>query len=60
MARKDSRVGKNAVGRESATPIVTLRDEELIPVAGGAMLTSSFGTAIKAIGEGISTMARKG
>jgi hypothetical protein len=61
MVRKDSRVGKDAGGRESETPIVTLRDEELIPVAGGfAMLTNSFSNAIKTIGEGLSTMARKG
>jgi hypothetical protein len=60
MVRKDSRVGKDAAGRKRETPIVTLRDEELIPVAGGfAMLTSSYATAIKGIGEGITTMARK-
>ena len=36
--------------------IETLRDDELDAVTGGGMI----GSAIKAIGEGLSTMARKG
>ena len=37
--------------------IQNLRDDEVLVAAGG--LVNAFGSAIKAIGEGISQMARK-
>jgi hypothetical protein len=44
--------------RESADhEIETLRDDKLDAVTGGSGM---LGSAIKAIGEGLSTMARKG
>lgn len=61
MVRKDAGAGRgDAVGRKSEAPLVPLRDDELITVAGGAILTGSFASAVKAIGEGLSAMARKG
>lgn len=37
-----------------------LDDTELATVSGGTMLQSAFSNVIKSIGEGLSTMARKG
>ena len=61
MVRKDAGAGRgDLVGRKREAPLVTLRDDELITVAGGATLTGAFTSAVKAIGEGLSAVARKG
>jgi hypothetical protein len=61
MVRRNTTAGRDAVGPKSESPLVTLRDQDLIAAAGGAtFLTSSLSDAIKAIGEGLSTVARKG
>jgi hypothetical protein len=61
MARKDSGVGKDAVGGKRETPIAALRDEDLAAVAGGAIMLmgSAASNVIKTLGEALSTMARK-
>jgi hypothetical protein len=61
--RKTAGTGKQA---SASTDMVqdgqALPDDELKAVTGGtfSMLQNAFSTAIKSIGEGISTMARKG
>lgn len=62
MACKDSAARKPVVvvARDRETPFVTLRDEDLVVVAGGSALCSAVSTTIKAMGDALSTAARKG
>ena len=55
-----TQTSKPISGRQRALGEQILKDAELEGVSGGAMFRSSFADALKSIGEGLSTMARKG
>ena len=55
-----TQTSKSINGSQRTLGEQVLKDAELEPVSGGAMLRSSFSDALKSIGEGLSTMARKG
>jgi hypothetical protein len=64
MASRGSRRSREHCGaapvvRDGETPIVALRDDDLLSVTGG-LLASAVSNALKTLGEGLSTMARKG
>lgn len=61
MVRKDSRARETAgIARAGETPIVTMRDDDLVIVTGGVFANAFATAAIRTIGEALGTMARKG
>jgi hypothetical protein len=55
-----TQTGKSINGNPRTLDEQVLKDAELEPVSGGAMFRNSFSEALKSIGEGLATMARKG
>ncbi|MBR1228253.1 MULTISPECIES: hypothetical protein [unclassified Bradyrhizobium] len=55
-----TQTSKSINGNQRTLDERVLKDGELEAVSGGAMFGSAFSEALKSIGEGLTTMARKG
>ena len=55
-----TQTSKSINGNQCTLDERVLKDGELEAVSGGAMIRSALSEALKSIGEGLSTMARKG